>query len=269
MLESIKYATISNIYVKDLIFYDPEKEVELKQMCIDYGISYLPSSDRKTCYRLYNDTFLKSDINENLVCNPFDRIFDPKTIEKFEKGNHDEVMFVMENGIIKGVVHIVDYNNEFINVEFFKNTYHFEKMLRDVLVLKGETNESLLEWMKNKSLKNDFWKRRFKECMPEDKDRLHNQVKKRKEFNPFQTFYMNDLLHFIASKGFVSMEFKRNIDSITKVRNWVAHNQDLAHKKQSVSHPLYKIDELKTFVVSANNFFDSYEELEEIKRAIK
>mgnify|MGYP003672479803 CR=1 FL=1 len=265
MIDTIKYATISNIYVKDLVYYDKNKIEDLKEFCNDYGITYLPSRDRKSCFKLKNGNFEKSILTKDLVCNPYDRLFDDGTINKFESGRHDEVMFVVEDSKIKGVVHIVDYNTEFINYEFYKATYRLEKMLRNLLIKKGETNDSLLEWMNQKAnKKNGFWVNRYNQCVPENEEERKNQERRRKECNPFQTFFFNDLLMFSASKKYVSEEFKRNIENLKEIRNWVAHNKDLAPKNREESHPLYRIDGLKKFVKGARDFFRCYEELEEL-----
>lgn len=265
MIENLKYATISKIYIKKLIFYDKEKEKELMQMCLDYGITYLPSIDRQSCYRLIESksTFEKVDLPEDLTCNPYDKLFDKTTLEKFESGNHDEVLFVTENGKIKGVVHIVDYNNDFINFEFFKATYHFEKMLRQLLVKKKENNDTLLDWMKEEPTNKNHWQRRYNQCVPKDEKQLENQRLKRRDCSPFQTFYLSDLLYFVKSKNYMSDEFNKHIESIKNIRNWVAHNKDLTHKTNGASRPLYKIKELKEFVKNANTFFNCYDELEE------
>lgn len=264
MLETIKYATISNIYVKDLRFYDENKETELKEMCQDYGITYLPSKDRKSCYQLIENTFIKKELTTDITCNPYDRIFDKSTLSKFENGNHDEVMFVVEDDKIKGVVHIVDYNSDFINFEFYKATAYLERMLRKLLLAQNETNGTLLSWMLEKSKKSFFWKNRYANCVPEDDKRKEKLEQQRKDCNPFQTFFLNDLLMFAGSKRYVSAEFRRNCDAITNIRNWVAHNKDLTHKSKTDNHPLYKIKGLKEFVNNANLFFKCYEELEEL-----
>ncbi len=74
---------------------------------------------------------------------------------------------------------------------------------------------------------------------------------------------MSDLLSFIDSKKFLSDEFNSTIEAIKDIRNWVAHNKDLAHKAEIDNYSLYKINELKKFIKQANQFFNSYEELEE------
>jgi hypothetical protein len=56
---------------------------------------------------------------------------------------------------------------------------------------------------------------------------------------------------------------KKNIDSINKVRNWVAHNQEIISKNESkIEIPLYNIVGLKNFVTNANIFFEAYEEVD-------
>ena len=262
MIEKIKYAIISDIYVKDLKFYNKDKELELAKFCNQNGISFLPCADRKTCYKFINNTFVKQDLTDDLICKPYDRLFDEQTLEKFKMGNHDEVLFVLENDLIKGVVHIVDYNNDFINIEFFKATLSFEKMLRRILELKGETNETLLEWMRIKGHKDKFWETRYIQYVPIDKEKCKKEEKKRFETNRFQCFLLTDLLHFAASRKYISQQFRTRLHAIVNIRNWVAHNKDITHKNYQPIHPLYNIEGLKEFVSNSILFFDCYEELE-------
>lgn len=262
MIESIKYATISSIYVKNLIFYEEGNEKRLIEFCQKNGISHLPDADRKTIYKLKQDKFVEVPLTADLICHPFDMLFDQNTLNKFENGDHDEVMFVVEDDIIKGVVHIVDYNNDFLNIEFYKASYNLERMLRDYLMICGETNISVIDWMQDKATNNKFWENRFYQCMPINTEKRNQLIKKRRDLKEFQTFYLNDLLLFAASKKLVSDRFKKNIESVKQVRNWVAHNKDLAYRTGELDKPLYHIKELKEFVANANNFFKCYEELE-------
>ena len=91
--------------------------------------------------------FEPAKLADDLICNPYDRLFEDETISKFENGRHDEVMFVVENDKIKSVVHIVDYNTEFINYEFYKATYRLEKMLRYHLIKKAKDKVRKFEWI--------------------------------------------------------------------------------------------------------------------------
>ena len=169
MIEDIKYATISKIYVKDLVCFNNTNSKNLKTFCLENGITYLPSLDKKSCFRLNGDKFVNSKLTNDLICNAYDRLFDETTIAKFESGKHDEVMFVVEDNKIKGVVHLVDYNSAFINFEFYKAIYELETNLRQILIKAGETNDTLLKWFLLESKKNQHWKRRYTQCVPNDK----------------------------------------------------------------------------------------------------
>lgn len=70
MIETIKYATISNIYIKDLVFYEEAKREELIVFCRKNGISHLPDTDRITILKLQKDKFEKVELTKDLVCNP-------------------------------------------------------------------------------------------------------------------------------------------------------------------------------------------------------
>lgn len=266
MIDHLRYSTISQIYVKDLIFYQADKEAELAEFCERNGISLLPAPDRKSCYQLQDGSFYQMTLTDEMMCNPYDLLFDAGTLAKFEYGNHDEVMFVMESGKIKGVVHIVDYNNDFIYFQFYQAIYQFEKMLRGTLHHRGERNDTLLAWMDEKGSTVRHWNKRYAACCPRDMKKLREQEEKRRNCGPFQTFYLNDLLYFIADREYVSPYFSESIIQIRNLRNWVAHSQDLAHMVDSVDSPLYRIDDLKKFVRNANRFFKCYDELDELVR---
>ena len=99
--------------------------------------------------------------------------------------------------------------------------------------------------------------------MPNDDSKKEIEKNRRLNFNPFQTFFLNDLLYFMINKNYLSSKFNtRSVEAIKKVRNWVAHNKDLAHLKFGDQFPIYQIKELELFVKHINIFFDSYEELE-------
>lgn len=262
MLERIKYASISDIYIKDLIFYNKHKTEELSKFCLVNGISYLPGKNRTSIYKLTNSGFEEATLENHLMCNPYDRIFEKNTLNKFKNGSSDEIMFVCEEGKIKGVVHVVDYNADFINVEFYKLCFHFEKMLRELLLAKGESNYTIIEWFKEKGRKNKHWMKRYNDCMPENISILESENKRRNELNPFQTFYLNDLIYFVSSRRYVSPSFRKSLESITRIRNWVAHSKDLTSRSNNLEKPIYRIEKLEEFITDSNIFFKCYEELE-------
>ena len=66
MIENIKYATISQIYVKDLKFYSEENSQDLISLCSELGITFIPDKDRSTIYKLIDNKFVKSELTEEL-----------------------------------------------------------------------------------------------------------------------------------------------------------------------------------------------------------
>lgn len=134
MINKLKYATISDIGVRNLIFYDDSNKEHLIDFCRKNGISYLPTRDRRGIYKLYNNDFVQDELSADLSVNSFDMLFADQTLEKFEKINSNEIRFILDNEKIRGVVHIIDYNNEFLYVELYRAILRFENNLRTVLI---------------------------------------------------------------------------------------------------------------------------------------
>ena len=65
MIEKLKNAKLSDITSFDLIFYNEEKEKQLKDFCIKNGITYLPAKCRKSAYKLENNDFIKIEIGDS------------------------------------------------------------------------------------------------------------------------------------------------------------------------------------------------------------
>lgn len=262
MLESVRYSNISDICVTDLFFYDKNKEKDLVKLCREYKISYLPDRDRKSCWQLTDSGFKPIEtIPKAFSCSPTDLIFENDTIEKFKQGNQDEVMFVVENNMIKGVVHIVDYNNPDIYVELYRMLLKFEQNLRKLLIEKGYRNKDILEWFDMKcrketdsKIKNHFKRRANYYNGDKEKD-------KREKANPFQTFLLSELLYFIIDIQLVEIS-KDDEEKIRELRNWIAHSKDVTAIHPNSDHPVYNIEGLKKFIGLAKSFFNSYDVLE-------
>lgn len=256
MLESVKYMTIRDICVKDLYFYQEEQKNELIRFCQDKAISYIPDKDRKSCWQLKGERFIHiQQLPADLVCAPQDMIFAEETLRKFEMGNHDEVMFVMENGLIKGIVHIVDYNNTDLFVEIYRMLLTFENNLRQLLTAHRQKNQDFIDWLQERGKKNSFYRDLYK------KSQYKDETEKRLNANPFQTFYLKDLLLFARSKTFIHFS-NTDLDDIAEVRNWIAHSKDVTAIKINSKHAVYNINGLKDFIRMTQSFFRIYDELE-------
>lgn len=260
MIETLKYATISQISTKDLRFYDPDDIAGSMDFCTNLGITYLPDRTREHCYELVGSSFVLRQLNEIEQCNPWDRIFSEDTLAKFQKNNSDNVLFVTEANHIKGVVHIVDYNRAFVFTEFYRLIFGFETMLRKFLLLKGVNNESIRKFYKFKAGEEgakNFWKKRYKE-FANNEARLHE---KQNILGPLQIFYLSDLLNYYV---FLDMIADGEKKSILNVRNRIAHSVDIiSNRMNEQAEKLYNFKGLQSFVRDSVVFFNHFEKLSE------
>lgn len=272
MIDRLKYATINDIGIKTLYFFEDREEKERLQFCQENSISYLPSSDRKSLHKLVDNKFIKLTLEDekHLCVNPYDLIFKKETLDKFEAVNSNEIRFIIEDDKIKGVVHIVDYNTEFIYIELYKLLYRFENNLRDLLIKKGKTNEDFINWVELKKISEmqlkeeskKHYTKRYNQLIPSnEKDRLKEE-RIRKECNPFQTFYLRELVAFTIKQKYISKK-EFNESYIGDLRNWVAHSKDFANTEDKGVEKVYNFKGLTEFVNKINKFLVSYEKLEE------
>jgi len=266
MNSKLKYATIADIGIYDIFFYDIKKEAELVTFCKQEGISFLPSKNRKQLYKLVEDRFILHELSPELCIKPYERIFEQDTLKKFKALNHNEIHFIVEDDLIKGVVHIIDYNSEFIQVELYRVLFKFEVQLRELLVRKNFTNEDFIEWVTNKveSEKDNnsrkFWLSRLDQLLPKDPKKMKDVIIKRKEFKPFQTFYLSELLRFAFDKKVIDRS-KIDLDKITSLRNQVAHSNNLTTYTNEEGQLIYNYDNLSIYVERINAFFRAYDYL--------
>ena len=125
MFDKLLKMTIAQIGTFDLYYYNVHREKELVKFCINNGISYLPAEDGRSIYRLVDEDFVKDKVDSNLLLSPTDLIFEDSTLDKFKDVDSTEVRFIIDNNIIIGVVHIVDYNNEDLYVELYRDLHYW------------------------------------------------------------------------------------------------------------------------------------------------
>lgn len=258
MINKLKYANVSDIGIYDLIFYDENIIDELIQFCKLNGITYLPSKDRKNIYKLNENQFTLESLTEDLSINPYDRIFEEKTLLKFNKIDHNEIRFIIENDSIRGVVHIIDYNSEFIQVELYRSLFRFEVNLRKLLCQYGYENDDFISWVCDKAIseKNKNSQRHWKQRL----ESLKKEEDSRREFKQFQTFYLQELLRFASDKKVINKKYI-NIDSLHKLRNRIAHSNDLTTYKKDEDKLLYNYSNLEIYIKQINDFFVAFDYL--------
>ena len=258
MINKLKYAIIANIANFNPLYYDHNNQEKLIAYCKKNGFSHLPSKDKKTVYKLVVNHFVEKQLEEVYTLEASDFIFDQTTIHKFEEPNPNEIHFIVERGLIKGMVHIVDYNNMYINVELFKAVLKFEHNLRQLLIDNDLENDDFIAWVANKAAQEDnaYWHRK--------KNSLLNNRQQMKYDNQFQTFSFRDLLNFAQDSNILPLS-DREIGDVSDIRNSLAHNRDVtSHTEDEANGAIvYDFVGLKFFAEKMRSFFNSYEVLKE------
>lgn len=269
MIETLKYANISSIYTKDLIFYDAENEEECIQFCKRNGISYLPDTSRKSCWKFETDTFHEVGLNKVHIIAPTELIFSESTLRKFTAAGIDEVLMVVEKEQIKAVVHVVDYNNLFIQVECFKAISSFERSVRNLLKYNGETNHTFLQWCQGQN--QEHFHAVVRQFAPDDEKQKRRMERRMSDLSEFQMFNLSDLLTFGVAKGILPEEWGSvlkegdKLYSITQLRNFIAHNKDFTNVEiREGSSPLFSIRGLERFTKHFEDFVHCFEYVQDI-----
>jgi len=266
MIHTLKYAIIADIGHFDLTFYDPDNQPELEDFCKRQQYSFLPGKDRKSIYRFTDRGFQKDELSERITFNPYDRIFSRKTMNKFKDIDADDVGFIVERDIIKGVVHIVDYNSEFVKLELYRALHNYDKNLQRLLLNNLFRNQDYIDWVEqqmNNSTSEDkqkYWTKRYKTIMPADEE-LRKQVENDREVaNAFETFFLSDLLEYAIDMGLVNKE-NVHTERLKSIRNSVIYSMDVDASEHL--DEIYEFDTLRNFVLKARGFFEAYEYLED------
>lgn len=224
-----------SIMERDLFYYDPQLANEGDNAVLDYiafcdnlGLSYLPSLDRRPSYfELIDGKFegplsITSDVSVNI----HDAIFSPAALEKFRKSPHN-VLFVMDGLRIEGVVHLCDYNKTPVLMYYYAYLLDFEKKLRELLVLKGFTNEDMIEFYKSSVKRFDGpLQAHYQEQLKKTQREKH--LKWLETLGSFQSFPIADLLWFVRYLNLVTIE-REEIDELRELRNTVMHGQDAVY----------------------------------------
>lgn len=263
MPEKLENAKISDILISELYFYNHEKRDILKEFCRVNSISFLPDKDQKAVYELKDDEFVRKNLNPEYCFSPKKKLLDEETLKRFEN-NPGEIRFVIENEKIIGVVHIVDYNNEFIQVEIFGLLFRFENNLRKLLRSREFNNDDFIDWVKSRAENSEYWRERYESIMPENPERRDKVIKERQENYAFQTFGLSDLLIFSFEKGVLNQD-KIYFRDIKKIRNSIAHRRHLTPMAENEEgYFIYNFEELRNFISSLKNFFQTYKYLENL-----
>jgi len=228
---------IKDIMIKDVIYYEPEIEDNLKTFCKKEKITYLPSLDLKKVYFLHYEAFKNKEIEGSLIISPDLNVFDESLLKLFQEGEH--ILFIFDQNLIVGIIHISDYNR----VEVYKYLYeliaNLERDLRKLLDLSELSNDDMGKFFKMHADKKDknagFYKKKYSK-FKDDSDKFH-------EVGPFEFFELSDLVALCNNKKIVHIDPK-----VIELRRKVMHSRSgIKNKDYEQNYPIYDFTSFETF----------------------
>lgn len=256
MNTTLELAVINDISEKNLITYRENLKEKLVNFCFRNGISYIPAEDFRSVYHYIDGDFIQEELDAQFCIAPDAQLFEDDTLRKFEH-NPYEVRFVVEDGRILGVVHIIDYNHEFLAVELYRTLFLLENNLRTLLVQHGKTNLDFLNWIQHKAYfsfgeDQKYWQSRVDFYLPDNQLLAQKKSQERNIYFPFQTFSFSELLQFSQDENVIEC-----FDGFKKIRNYIAHSRNITPTSESDNGQLiYEFSTLKNFVIEIRKFLD-------------
>ncbi len=224
-----KPLTFADIMERDLYYYDSTREDICRQFCEMLHISYLPSLEKEPSFYSW-DADKEVFEGPNLVTHRVsvradDLIFQPSILKKFSYHHHN-VLFVLEEKRLVGVVHIADYNKNAVLLTYYAFLLDFEKKLRELLIFSNKTNEDLVDYYRRMidilyGGPRDHCKRQYNDYMRNDK-----KIRMMEALGPFQAFPIADLMYFAREQNLLNIELT-DVQELKELRNSIMHGQDV------------------------------------------
>lgn len=226
--------TFGDIMQSKILFYDEEVREACMDICSTLHIDNMPALNGESYFELVNGNFQNKIIQGQNKQNVDDKIFDNNLIEKFRFNKHN-VLFVFEGEVLKGLVHICDYNLDIVIQSIQDDVLIFERNLRQWLILNGFDNKDIINYFKYKSEKHpssdrdrEFWKLKYQNTL--------KRIDEMYAFSKFQLFEFSDLLHFLNSthseacfrmpKAMIDGKEQNGITVLTTLRNLAMHGKN-------------------------------------------
>jgi hypothetical protein len=269
----IKSLFVRDISSKSLLYYDENRASECQGICDYLRIDFLPLIGEYRYAERSKGAFRIGEMGECMRIGEFALIFSEEFLIRLSNAKH-HVLFVTEGRVIKGVVHVSDFNRNIVLQSIQHDVLDFERNLRQWLLLNNVTNDSILAFFEyqlnsNKRGKGklQFWQRQIDEFNSKKEQGILEK------FGQLQHFNLSHLLQFAKSsfsnKLFFTgelVELSGKMESpiyqvILDLRNAAMHAKDsIDFQKESGVHT---IDQLQDFYKSINTFISKFEELEQ------
>jgi len=200
----------NEIMTSDVVFYDKEYNDECKEFCRTRSIDRLPAiHDSRIGFRYSrgNKEFESFAIKPTQFVHPNDNIFKKSLIGKFQE---NQILFVVENDDLKGIVHFSDYNRPKVYEEIYKKLYKFERGLIFLISEYSGKSHKELEMF----LGDQFFTAN------------RNKLLSKRDFSKMK-LNLKDIMEFALETDLLRV---LHIGRINGLRNKIAHSKDLVEK---------------------------------------
>lgn len=256
--------TFGYIMQPNILFYDENVKEACYSICNKLRIDNMPAIKGNNYYELENGVFQLKEITQENKLDVDDLIFHVKIIEKFEYNRHN-VLFVFEGDVLKGIVHLSDYNDDVVIQAIQDDLLKFERNLRHWYELNEFRNNDIIDFFQyrlNKAGKNrkskEFWKKRLKY--------IESRKNEMNSIGEFQLFDFKEILLFGSSrkskqifkvpKVIIDNQEKDGIEVLSELRNLAMHGKDPVELDQQKS--IYNLSSLQAINNKLKYFKEQY-----------
>lgn len=217
----------------DILFYDKPMEAACFDICNYLKMDTMPGITGNDYYELHNNEFHQKLIEPEHKVISASYIFSDSVYEQFYQNRHN-VLFVFEEDVIVGVVHLSDYNRDVVLQCIQDDVLSFERKLRQLILLNGFSNADMKLYFENSLNKSSNKKDR--EFFENKIKRYDNNKDEIDSLGPFQIFEFSDLMNFAHTYGdYATYKFQKynisgkNISSkgiLRELRNMAMHGKN-------------------------------------------
>lgn len=224
----IDQITVGDIMQRQILYFDAQVEDICSLICRELMINNMPSLQGKTAWVTEGQGWKEKLLHEQMVLSPDTRLLEPGLANRFEKASHN-VLFVFSGDMIRGVVHISDFNHPVVIKALQDDVSDFEQLLRKWLLLHGHTQQQVFDYVEEnaktaKQHSRDYWIQRYEALNRQWQEGRHHQV------GELRLFYLIELLEFgITTYAYTESQTpfealsKSDAKKLNQLRNTVMH----------------------------------------------
>lgn len=263
-----KFTIINDVVTFDTIYFDEEFKETCASICETLYIDCFPDINSLTYKRIDNNEWITKSIPYNL--DNIEGAFDSNLLKLFSN-NDSNIIFYLDNEMVKGVIHFTNYENSIVYSNLYHNLNVFEKQLREYFISNGLKDSDFLNYLETYKLHAS--RQKFKERVLVRIKQLRNSKDKR----PFENTYLSELMEFGVS-GFLNEETSQKLDLkflkqklnfsngkssqlfqvINELRNFVMHHDNISGESKFTPHNFV---EFQHFFELVNHFHFSFDKL--------